>query len=56
MSEHSDDGFDRWLREEELAALLRDACPRDCKGCRWSREHNEDGMLECSTCGEVVDE
>ena len=54
MTEHSDDGFDQWLREEELAALLRSVCERDCKGCDWDR--NDDAMLECATCGKVVDE
>ena len=54
MSEHSDDAFDRWLREEDLIALLRSVCERGCKGCDW--EGNDDAMLECRTCGKVVDE
>lgn len=54
MSEHSDDGFDRWLREEELDAMLRRLCERNGKGCKWDR--NDEGMLECKTCGLVVDE
>ena len=54
MSEHSDDGFNDWLAGEELFAILRSVCERDGKGCKWDR--NDDAMLECSTCGKVVDE
>ena len=54
MSEHSDDGFDRAMREEEMDRLLRSVCERNRKGCHWDRD--EDGMLECRTCGKAVDE
>lgn len=56
MSEHSDDGFDRWLREEELDAALRKVCERDKTACDWHRDVDGHGMLECRTCGKVVDE
>ncbi len=55
MSEHSDDGFDRWLAAEDLAHELRKACDQQGNGCDWSRETNDDGLLECKTCGKVVD-
>lgn len=54
MSEHSDDGFDRWMAEEALADTLRKVCERKGEGCDWDR--NDDAMLECKTCGKVVDE
>jgi hypothetical protein len=55
MSEHSEDGFDRWLREEMRDLALRKLC--EAKGkyrCGWFR--NREGMLECRTCALVVDE
>lgn len=56
MSEHSDDDFDRWLQAEDLRHILIEACENNGAGCDWTREINEDGMLECRTCGKVVDE
>lgn len=55
MSEHSDDGFDRWLRAEMMDMTLRKLCEeKGKKECRWFR--NRDGMLECRSCKQVVDE
>ncbi len=59
MSEHSDDGFDRYLAAQEREFYLQQACPRDegdpdkPKRCHWAP--NDDGLMECKTCGEVID-
>lgn len=53
MSEHSDDGFDRWLAAEDVRFVLLDQCEEDRTKCDW--EPDEDGLLACKTCGKVVD-
>lgn len=53
MSEQSDDGFDRWLSHEDDRLTLLSECERDRTSCHW--EPNDDGLMECRTCGKVVD-
>lgn len=53
MGDAADDMFDAAMREEERRLAVLKSCPDRSKTCNW--ELDEDGLLECKTCGELVD-
>ncbi|MBS3648753.1 hypothetical protein KEU06_08940 [Pseudaminobacter sp. 19-2017] len=53
MGSAADDLFDAVLREQEMRHILRTACPCHNES-NWFR--NDDGVMECRQCGEMVDE
>lgn len=52
MGDVADDAYAAAEREEELRRILADSC--GCKNPRWKRD--DDGLLECQSCGTLVDE
>lgn len=52
MGDVADDAYAAAEREEDLRWVLMNAC--DCKNPTWKRD--QDGLLECQSCGTVVDE
>lgn len=55
MGDAADDLYAAAEREEALHATLRKTCPKNSdRPCNWNR--NDDGLLECLTCGNVIDE
>lgn len=49
MSELTDDAFDDFLYQQEVARALSKCCEKS------KRFQNEDGLYECENCGDVSD-